>query len=262
MRAKMCPNVVALNKIIRVATTNNFNCTTKEFKHLQKLELENPDSVFFINSNINTPELLRANDHPFKIVITINPTLIVRQECIDILHKLNKSKVAFVRVKYIPGHPEINNLITDLAKDDYAVVITMQRWNGIEALKNWTSLEHYSFNHNRFRLSGRALEEIKSFVDSFDKGKVFLCDRVGGGCGTCKLCVMLTVGINMKLSSINLSSSGICKFNCPDCYAKTMQNMSRAFGYQPIIYDKVKANSKQAGISKHAKDSIKQIMEG
>jgi hypothetical protein len=138
----------------------------------------------------------------------------------------------------------------------------MQRWNGIEALKNWTSLEHYSFNHNRFRLSGRALEEIKSFVDSFDKGKVFLCDRVGGGCGTCKLCVMLTVGINMKLSSINLSSSGICKFNCPDCYAKTMQNMSRAFGYQPIIYDKVKANSKQAGISKHAKDSIKQIMEG
>jgi hypothetical protein len=226
---------------------------------LQKLELENPDSLFFINSNINTPNLLKVNEYPYKVVVTVNPTLIVRKECIDSLHEIKKDKVAFVRVKYIPGYPEINNLIMSLVKEDYAVVITMQRWNGIEALRNWTKLEYYTFSHNRFRLSGEALEELRKFVDSFKTEKIFLCDRVGGGCGTCKLCVMLTAGINLKIASINLSSSGICKFNCPDCYAKTMQNMSRAFGYRPIIYNEIKANSKQAGISQHAKDAVKQI---
>lgn len=257
MRAKFCSNMPTLKTVVRVATNNNFNCTCKEFKQLHEIELSRPDSTFFINSNINTPELLRINDHPYKVVLTINPTLIVRQENIDRLHQINKEKVAFTRVKYIPEHPEINELIKSLVKDNYAVVVTVQRWNGIESLRNYTKLEYYTHQHNRFRLSGEALEELQSFVDSFDSGKVFLCDRVGGGCGSCKVCIMLTAGQNLKLSSINLSSSGICRFNCPDCYAKTMQNMARAFGYQPIIYDTIHANSKQAGRSQHAIDSLK-----
>ena len=256
MRAKFIPIVPSIRKTVRVATNNNFNCTNKEFKQLDALTLANPESVFFINSNINTPELLRVNEHPYKIVVTVNPTLLVRQECVERLYQINKDLVAFVRVKYIPEHPEIKSLITKLAKDNYAVVVTVQRWNGVEALLNWTRLEHYTFSHNRFRLSGIALKELQDFVDSFKEEKVFICDRIGGGCGSCKLCLMLTSGEETKLSSINLSSSGICQFNCPDCYAKTMQAMSRAFGYQPITYDRIKANSKQAGYSKHIKDSL------
>ena len=257
MKAVLQSDIPRLKKVVRVATNNNFNCTNKEFKQLDELNIANPGAMFFINSNINTPELLKINDHPYKVVVTLNPSLIVRKENLDKLHQINKSKVAFVRVKYIPDHPEINKLITRLVKDDYAVVVTVQRWNGIEALLNYTKLEHYSFTHNRFRLSGEALKELQEFVDSFgDDKKVFLCDRVGCGCKGCKLCTMLTAGIDCELDSINLSSSGICKFNCPDCYAKTMQAMSRAFGYQPIIYDRIKANSKQAGHTTHIKESL------
>jgi hypothetical protein len=213
--------------------------------------------VFFINSNINTRDLVRVNENPYKVVITINPTLKVFEKNITRLKMIDKDKVAFVRVKYIPDRPEIKDLIQRLVKDDYAVVVTNQRWNGLETLNKHTDRKYYTWSHNRFRLSGEALNEVTELVDSFDDKKVFLCDRVGGGCGTCKLCIMLTAGINLKLASINLSSSGLCKFNCPDCYAKTMQNMAVGMGNSAIIFDKVKANTKQSGKSQHAKDAIK-----
>jgi len=38
-----------------------------------------------------------------------------------------------------------------------------------------------------------------------------------------------------------------------------MQNMFRAFGYQPIIYDRIKANSKQAGKTSHIKESLEKV---
>jgi hypothetical protein len=259
MKAITCSDHPVLQRVVRVATNNNFNCTNKEFAQLDEINKANPTSMFFINSNINTPDLLKVNDHPYKVVVTINPTLIVRRECVERFYKIDKNKVAFVRVKYIPDHPEINKLIAKLAKDNYAVVITVQRWNGKEALLNWTKLEHYTHTHNRYRLSGEALKRLQEFVDTFEKEKVFLCDRIGVGCGGCKLCTMLTAGVACKLSSLNLSSSGLCPFNCPDCFAKTLQNMCRAFGYQPIIYDRIKANSKQAGQSQHIKDSLKKM---
>ena len=255
------PNRPELKKVVRVATNNNFNCTVKEFKQLKAMELAHPESIFFVNSNINTPELLRLNDNNYKVALTINPTLVVRPESYARLKQIDKNKVAFVRVKYLPEHPEIKDLVTSLVKDDYATVLTIQRWNGIESLQNYTDRKHYTHEHNRFRLSGEALKEVIAFVDSFKDGKVFLCDRVGGGCGTCKLCVMLTAGINLKLSSVNLSSSGLCKFNCPDCYAKAMQVMSVGMGNTPLVFDKIKANLKQAGKSQHAKDALKHIKE-
>jgi hypothetical protein len=258
MRGVLRTDRPALQRVVRVATNNNFNCTKKEFEQLDGFNKANPDSTFFINSNINTPELLAVNDHPYKTVVTVNPTLLIRKECVDRLYKLDPKKVAFVRVKYIPRHPEINKLITRLAKDCYAVVVTVQRWNGRESLLNWTELEHYTHTHNRYRLSGTALKELQDFVDSVP-GKVFVCDRVGVGCKGCKLCVMLTSGTSSELSSINLSSSGLCKFNCPDCFAKTLQHFSMAMGYQPIVYDRIKANSKQNGRSQHIRDSLIEI---
>lgn len=251
-----CSNRPELKKVVRVATNNNFNCTPKEFKQLKDLEIAQPSLSFFVNSNINTPELTRINDNPFKVVITINPTLRVLEKNITRLKMIDKDKIAFVRVKYIPEHPEIKDLIQQLVKDNYAVVVTNQRWNGLESLKKYTDPKYYTWEHNRFRLSGEALNEITKLVDSFENKKVFLCDRAGGGCGTCKLCIMLTVGINLKLASINLSSSGLCKFSCPDCYAKTMQTMALGMGNSAMIFDKVRANMKQAGKTQHAKDAV------
>jgi hypothetical protein len=258
MKGVFKTEVPMLKTVVRVATNINFNCTKKEFNQLDAFNKAYPDKMFFVNSNINTPELLAINDHPYKVVVTINPTMIVRQECLTRLHQLNKSKVAFVRVKYIPNNSAINKLIKDLAKDNYAVVVTVQRWNGKESLLNWTRLEYYEHTHNRYRLAGEALKALQDYVDTFDE-KVFICDRIGAGCGGCKLCTMLTAGVACKLSSINLSSSGLCKFNCPDCFAKTLQDMCKGFGYLPIVYDRIKANSKQAGQSQHIKDSLKKM---
>ena len=246
-----------LKKVVRVAVTNNFNCTRAEFRQLKQMELANPDSIFFVNCNINTPNLLQINENTYKAVLTINPTFTINPESISRLYKINKDKIAFVRVKYLPARPEHIKLVKDLAKDNYAVVVTTQRWNGLKTLQLYTDKKYYTWEHNRFRLSGEALKEVTEFVDSFKNEKVFLCDRVGGGCGTCKLCVMLTAGQNLKLASVNLSSSGVCKFNCPDCYAKRMQELSLMWGNKPIQYDQIKANAKQAGSLQHNKDAVK-----
>jgi len=259
MRNKVCADKPMLKRIVRVATNNNFNCTKEEFEQLKGLELSNPSSMFFINSNILTPGLLRINEYPYKAVITVNPNLTVVPANVEKLYKLNREKVAFVRVKYIPESPAILDLVTALAKDDYAVVITVQRWNKTASLEKFAQKSNYVWNNNRFRLAGKAVEDLQNFVDSFENEKVFLCDRVGGGCKTCKLCLMMTFGINLKLASINLSSSGLCMFSCPDCYAKTMQARCIDWHNKPMIFDKIKSNTKQAGRTAHIKESLKQL---
>jgi len=254
----MVSKMVPLKKTVRVATNNNFNCTLAEFKQLDELAASRPNYYFFINSNINTPRLLAINEHPYKAVVTINPTLKVVQKSVDKLYQLDKKKVAFVRVKLIPKHPEIQELITKLAKDNYAVVVTVQRWNSKKSAATWSDLDFYKYNHSRYRLTGVELEGLHTFVDASDK-KVFICDRLGIGCAGCKLCIMLTSGEQSKLASINLSSSGVCKFNCPDCYAKRMSEMAVSFGNSPIAFDKIKANYKQSGNTAHIQETLKEV---
>ena len=82
---------------------------------------------------------------------------------------------------------------------------------------------------------------------------VYIFDRNNLGCGGCGLCSRLTLGKVARLSSLNLSTSGECSFECPDCYAKAMQNFQRALGNRPIVYDMIKQNAKQAGQTEHIK---------
>lgn len=249
-----------INKVVRVAVSNNFNCTKKEWEQLNSFNYKHPESIFFVNCNVNTPQLETINNHDYKSVITVNPDLYVIERSIQNLYKLNQDKVSFVRVKYIPTMSEHKILITRLANEGYAVVVTAQRWNGKRNLLKYTNIEHYNWNHNRYRLNKKAMQELCSFVDDLSDKKVFICDRTGGGCSACHLCSFLPTGANLKITSVNLSSSGICKFNCPDCYAKTMQNMAVKLKHAPLIFDKIKANTKQAGNSKHIKHSIKELM--
>ena len=250
-----------VTRVVRVAVGTNFNCTVPEWAQLDALALKHPGSEFFVNSNVNTPRLETINDHPYKAVVTANPELRVTDKAVAKISQLDPEKVAFVRVKYVPTMPEHKELITTLAHRDLPVVVTIQRWNSLNTLLKNTSKDYYKWSHNRFRLHGDALKEIHSFVDSFVDHKVFACDRLGGGCGTCRLCSFLPTGKDLKISSVDLSSSGICRFNCPDCYAKTMQRMSRNFGNIPLIFDKIRANTKQAGRMVHIKQTLKLLEE-
>lgn len=232
---------------VRVATNNNFNCTPAEWSQLQQFEEDRPNDIFFINSNIKTPKLKSINRHHNKTVITVNPDIIPNNSDLRKLEGLDPEKIGFLRVKWIPDHPEINDLIRSLAKS-YPVVVTLQRFNGKKSLLKYTSLDHYEFDCSRYRLHGSALQEIEDLVDSLG---VWICDRSGGGCLACGQCAQLTTGQDLPVSSLNLSSSGLCPYSCPDCYAKTMQNFAMKMGHKPLVFNRIKKNTKQSGRTVH-----------
>ena len=243
-------------EVVRVSVSNNFNCTKAEYHQLAEYVAANPHRYFFVNSNIKTPRLLTLNDHPYKVVTTINPDLIVREKDVLKFYELNHDHVAFVRVKYIPDTQPIVDLVRELS-EEYQVVLTLQRFNGTKSLEKYSTLEHYKFSHNRYRLHGKALADVQALADSLPN--THICDRTGLGCQGCGLCSTLTLGTREKLSSLNMSSSGICGYNCPDCYAKTLQHFSMAMGHKPIVYDKIRQNDKQSGRSEHIKQAQKAL---
>ena len=235
------------SKVVRVAVSNNFNCTQAEFKQVYDFQAQYPENFFFVNSNIKTRNLIKLNDHNFQAVITINPDLKVYKSYIDKLDKINK--VAFVRVRYIPDNAQIDMLMDILCLKGYTVMVTIQRFNGKESLHKYSGEQYYTWSHNRYRLNNEYLIELKEKLSKYPNA--YICDLKSLGCNGCGLCSKLTIGNNRPLYSLNLSSSGICKNDCPDCYAKTMQNFLGACGYNLINYDKVMMNSKQAGRTKH-----------
>jgi hypothetical protein len=138
--------------------------------------------------------------------------------------------------------------------EDYTVVVTMQRFNSIKSASKYVPdyRDHYKFSYSRFRLTPEAQGKLEEYTAS--KDRVYICDRAGKGCLGCGLCSTLTAGPRLPIKSLNLSSSGICKFQCPDCYARTMQNFLRASKTPLIRFDQIYSNMKQSGSLKHIKD--------
>ena len=241
------------NNVVRVGVNNNFNCTDAEFQQLDTFADAYPDSLFFINTNVKTKRLANINKHNYKAVITLNPDLLVSKALVKKLKKIDKDKIAFVRIKYIPDNQDIPYLIEEIRKD-LPVVITLQRFNSIKSILKYVPnfRNHYTHSHNRFRLTGESLIAVEHLTDVKN---IFICDKAGLGCGGCGLCSKLTAGQDIPIFSLNLSSSGMCPFNCVDCYAKTMQHFLEKIGSPTIRFDWIHLNSKQSGRTKHIKDN-------
>ena len=246
-----------INEVVRVAVNNNFNCTDEEYDQLSEFTKEYPHKYFFTNSNIKTPLLLNINNYPFKTVLTLNPDIYVDESLIERFYEIDPEKIAFVRVKFIPNHEPFKNLLIELSKENYNIVVTIQRFNGNKTISKFVpdSRKQYIFDHNRFRLFGKTLKSLQKIVDNTPN--TYICDRKGLGCQGCGLCSTLNIGRVETISSLNLSTSGDCTFNCVDCYAKTMQNFLKRIGVNHIVYDVIKKNAKQSGRTKHIKDAIK-----
>jgi len=238
-------------QVVRVATTNNFNCTNSEFKQLTFFRKRFPNKYFFINANIHTSKLPTIAKTDLKVVVTANPNLTDTQDVIQKLLPIKKH-IAFIRVKYLPGYPEIVSLIKELNKL-FPVVITLQRFNGKTSLNKFSSTKHYKWNCQRYRLNPTALKKVYSLVKS--QKNTYICDKSGKGCSSCGLCSTLTIKESLPITSLNLSQSGVCKFDCPDCYAKTMQHFATSMGNRPINYNCIAYNNKQAGRTKHIKEN-------
>jgi len=241
--------------IVRVAVRNNFNCTPAEWKQMDEFRAKyHPVKLFFVNSNINTPRLPTINEHPFKAVITANPGLRVNiDRAMQVLAKVNPANVAFVRVKWVPGISDVPTLIDTLLYEWYTVVVTMQRFSRKDTLLRFADPKDYEFSCTRFRLVGKALQDLCKFVDC--RKNCFICDRSGKGCLDCGQCSTLVTGESMPIRSLNLSTSGECPYNCPDCYAKAMYEFHDACKTPRISYDKIYANRKQSGKTKHIEEA-------
>lgn len=246
-----------VKSVVRVATNNNFNCTVAEFRQLDEFTAENPERVFFVNCNARTPKLRALLKHPYKAVITLNPDLNISKRVVA-RGLAVASKVAFYRIKWLPERPDIASMIMYVAKKA-PVVITSQRFNSRKTLQKYTEERHYALDCSRFRLHGAALEALEGFVDGMQaKGlPVYICDRKGLGCLGCGLCATLNGHEGARIESLNLSTSGVCPYSCPDCYAKQMQKFVVACGNAPMQYDKIKRNKKQRGQTKHIKHARK-----
>jgi len=250
------------NQVVRVAVTNNFNCTPKEWDQLDHYQAMFPEKYFFINANIKTPKLHTINDHPYQAVITLNPDLTPEDAHFQKLRALDPAKVGFVRLKWLPDNDDIREQLTRLTLDNYTVVLTLQRFHKTESLLKWGMLENYKHSCNNFWLAGEALSTVQKLSESYlDEGdQVHICDKKGLGCGGCGLCAKLTLGEDLKLSTLNLSSSGICPYNCPSCYAKRMQKRAVQWGNRPILFDRIKQNAKQRGSLVHI-TRIKELLK-
>lgn len=247
-----------ISDVVRVAVSDNFNCTDAEFAQLDGFAKEHPDKLFFVNCNARTPKLHALLDHPYSSVITLNPDINVVSEVASRGLAVRKA-VSFYRVKWIPERAEIEFLV-DTAMRYKPVVVTMQRFNSRKTLEKYTDQKHYRLDCARFRLHGDALRRLEDFVDErSDKGwSINICDRRGLGCKGCQLCATLNgAPKGTPIKSLNLSTSGVCPYSCPDCYAKAMQKFLVATGKRPMEYDTIKGNKKQLGRTKHIQNNRK-----
>ena len=252
MKSETAPQLQQYQDVVRIAVYTNFNCTDAEYAQVDSLKRTHPDKFFFVNSNVKTPNLITLNNHrDLKAVITINPDLIVREDELCRFYEVNPKQVAFVRVKYLPENEAITNLITELHADHYNVVVTLQKFIRKDNMQHYSDRRHYEQSCTRFRLSGEALSKVHALVDSFDPPTVYICDRNNLGCSGCQLCSILTTGQRLKISSLDLSSSGNCPFYCPDCYAQALLVRVKQFRF-----DSIKRNDKQTGKTVHIQRAL------
>jgi hypothetical protein len=240
--------------VVRVGTSNNFNCTDREFAQLDGFTEKYPDHRFFVNSNAKTPRLSAVADHPYKAVVTVNPDLAPDSRLTERSLALGRTgSVSFFRVKWLPHRTDIEQLL-DKALAMSPVVVTMQRFNSRATMERFAvDKACYALECARFRLHGAALKYLHGFVNT-RKARglpLFICDRKGLGCLGCGLCATLNGAKGAEIKSLNLSASGVCPYSCPDCYAKQMQKFVVACGNKAIRYNTIMKNKKQSGNTKH-----------
>ena len=226
--------------IVRVATMANFNDTAKEFAQLNSIA-NNSEHKFFINSNIksiNKKTAHRINNNSYPIVITFNPDLTVNWKYLDRLAYINPDKIAFIRVKYLPNNADIAKAIKLLSKQ-FKIVLTVMRFKSPITLDKYTEKKYYQWEKSYYRL--------KAEYTPAKPRNVYICDEKHTGCTECGQCSKLTYNSTELTAEINLSSSGTCKFDCPDCYAKQCLKQSQG----KIKYDTIKRNQKMKGKLKY-----------
>lgn len=224
--------------IIRTAVANNFNFSAAELAQLKTFERS--DRRIFVNCNAFTP--ITADRPSF---VTLNPYLAPVELKGDI------SAVKALRVKiWLRDGSMASDAIDALAlARDYGipVLLTLQRFSSKAETDKYTlTREGYIFDAGYYRPDKTAQRLLINTARKIVPG-AYVCDEAGTGCPTCGNCARLSFGVDEDVASLNLSTSGQCKYNCPSCFAK--RNAARAGG--KIAFDRVTQNRKQQGKTIH-----------
>ena len=207
------------NLVVRVATSNNFNFSKNEIDDYNKIKEIFP--LTFVNSHIKT----KLTDSSIPVIVTLNPNIT------DYRNLTGAGNIKAFRIKYIHSTIGIKAFIESvkIAKQlDKKILITLFR-----AKKNTTKElfgmheKYYGRNANFFRLNEIGKKIATRTIETICKKLQVLhllnfCDKSGNGCAYCGNCAKLTFNQNLPIYEINLSSSGHCRFNCVDCFAKCL----------------------------------------
>jgi hypothetical protein len=222
------------DKVLRVNTFTNFNFTDKEFAQLDKLAEEKPWYKIFVNANSYNE--LRGK---YPVVVTLNPPIDRFVE-----PRGDLSLIRACRIKYVAdGTPKVKEAFKKAMEWSLAhkipVLVTYMRFRSIETLDRYTTGRFsYVWAKNYFR---------QVMKKHWDHPLIYHCDLKEQGCPTCGNCARLSYGCEKAdVFSINLSTSGMCIYNCPDCYVKTISQ----WHHGQICMDKIQQNSKQKGDKK------------
>jgi hypothetical protein len=212
--------------ILRVATYNNFNFSPDEITQLNRYK--DFDGVF-VNSN-SYPTITGS----YPCFICVNS---------DLSHfeppKGDLSLVKALRVKYVddaiePVKKTFGECVTWAYSHDIPILLTYMRFRHKEAYLKYTRA-----TPGAYRWDGVFYRQTTK--KTFDLDIIKYCDLNGKGCVECGNCGKLSFGYSKaKICSINLSSSGACKFNCVDCFVKNFT----AWRHGYIAFDKVTQNIK------------------
>lgn len=236
-----------MKTVIRVGEKNNYCFTPKEEKELKKYEGK---GLLFVNSN-SFPKITKT----YPSFITVNPYLKTE------LLKGDLSNVKALRVKVWLTEGDLNiDCASTLAyadQFDIPVLLTFQRFISKSSMEKYNAdKDYYTHSSGYYRPNKKAQNLMYHLSLKWVRSwNVYLCDSKGKGCPACMNCSKLAYGIKRaELKSLNLSISGkkdkrgkqgLCKYNCPDCWAKRV-----TFSFRPQC-DKIITNRKQTGKFTH-----------
>lgn len=233
-------------KIIRCATFANFNFSNEEISQLWGYM---PKGKVFVNSN-SFPEIKSC----FPSIVTINPYMKFQEPRGDL------SNVKAFRIKAFVSfdealHENLFKCIEFANACGVKVLLTYMRFRSKITLQEFVGdkgAELYKFTGGWYRPIQHTRDSLKGMFERLTTpGNLLVCDEKQEGCPSCNNCTRAVFGeefVDSDIYSLNLSTSGCCIYNCPDCFSKRLLAFTKS-GHAE--YDKLKMNRKQKGLTSH-----------
>lgn len=232
--------------ILRVGVLNNFNFSKKEMKQLEGYKGMN----IFVNSNSFT-KIKRG----VKSIVTINPYMSFYMSSHSEIEDVSAFRIKVVGNAKQVYKDEETKCLNYCELTGKPALITFMRFISKESMNKYSDTpDNYVFKkgyyYYKHDLKVKLINKLKKTWGKMIK----VCDLEEKGCPNCMNCSKLTFNTTTEpIYGINLSSSGYCPYNCPDCFAKRLITLNK----NRLSFDILKQNNKMKGYPKILKKKNK-----